>query len=236
MSAIFRLFDSETGRSLRSTSASGWMPMERSAATECYERHQADVDEEHVGPAELVAHLARRLDERLRLDVADRAADLRDDDVGRVLPVRAGLRLQPHAPLDLVGDVRDDLHGVAEVLAPPLPRDDLRVDLARRDVRRLVEADVEEALVVADVEVRLGAVVGHEDLAVLERVHRPRVDIEVGVELLHDDAQPPRGQQIAETRGGETFAQRGDDAPGDEDVLRHIRPGPVRSVHHGIPA
>ena len=36
MSAILRLLDSETGRSLRSTSASGWMPIERSAATECW--------------------------------------------------------------------------------------------------------------------------------------------------------------------------------------------------------
>ncbi len=35
MSAILRLFDSVTGRSLRRTSASGWMPMLRSAATEC---------------------------------------------------------------------------------------------------------------------------------------------------------------------------------------------------------
>ncbi len=35
MSAILRLFDSVTGRSLRSTRASGWMPMERSVATEC---------------------------------------------------------------------------------------------------------------------------------------------------------------------------------------------------------
>jgi len=35
MSAILRLFDSETMRSLRSTSASGWMPMDRRAATEC---------------------------------------------------------------------------------------------------------------------------------------------------------------------------------------------------------
>ena len=34
--AIFRLFASDTGRSDRSTSASGWMPMERSAATECW--------------------------------------------------------------------------------------------------------------------------------------------------------------------------------------------------------
>ena len=35
MSAIFLRFASETGRSLRSTSASGWMPIDRSVVTEC---------------------------------------------------------------------------------------------------------------------------------------------------------------------------------------------------------
>ncbi len=36
MSAILRVIDSGTGRSERSTIASGWMPIERSAATECW--------------------------------------------------------------------------------------------------------------------------------------------------------------------------------------------------------
>ena len=51
-------------------------------ARRAHERHERDVHEEDVLAAELVAHLARRLDERLRLDVADRAADLGDDHVG----------------------------------------------------------------------------------------------------------------------------------------------------------
>ena len=35
-----------------------------------------------------------------------------------------------------------------------------------------------------------------------------------------DDPQSARGQKIAEARGGEALAQRGGDAPGDEDVPR----------------
>ena len=73
----------------------------------------------------------------------------------------------------------------------------VRVDLAGGDVGRAVQVGVEEALVVADVEVGLGAVVGDEDLAVLERVHRAGVDVEVGVELLHRDAQPAGLEQAA---------------------------------------
>ena len=77
----------------RHMSMSGWMPMRRSSLTECcvglvlsspawpmygtsvrwmnMQRVAADVDRE----------LADRLEERQRLDVADRAADLGDDDV-----------------------------------------------------------------------------------------------------------------------------------------------------------
>ncbi|KIV40384.1 hypothetical protein TR09_00010, partial [Vibrio parahaemolyticus] len=139
-----------------------------------------------------------------RLDVADRSADLGDDHVRSGLAVRTGLRLEAHPALDLVGDVRDDLDRVAQVLAAALLGDDVRVDLAGGDVRGLAEVDVEEALVVPDVEVGLGAVVGHEHLAVLERVHRPRVDIEVGVELLHDDAEAAGRQKIAQGSGRET--------------------------------
>ena len=68
--------------------------MRRSSLTECWvgfvfssprvrdERDERDVDVEHVLGAGLAAELADRLEERLRLDVADRAADLGDDDVG----------------------------------------------------------------------------------------------------------------------------------------------------------
>ena len=46
------------------------------------------------------------------------------------------------------------------------------------------EFGVGEALVVAEVEIGLGAVVGDEHFAVLEGAHRARVHVEVGVHLL----------------------------------------------------
>ena len=45
------------------------------------ERHQREVDVERVVAAGVLAELADRLEERQALDVADRAADLDDDDV-----------------------------------------------------------------------------------------------------------------------------------------------------------
>ena len=70
-----------------------------------------------------------------------------------------------------------------------------------------------------DVEVGLGAVLGDEHLAVLERVHGARVDVEVRVELLHRDLQTARGQQLSEARRGEALTERRSHAAADEEVL-----------------
>ena len=132
----------------------------------------------------------------------------------------------PDALLDLVRDVRDHLHGRAEVLALPLLADDRVPDRARGVVGVSREVLVDEPLVVADVEIGLGAVLGDEDLAVLERAHRARVDVQVRVELLHLDAQAARLQEPAERGGGDPLPERRDHAAGDEDVLR-------RALSHG---
>ena len=132
-------------------------------------RQQRDVDVQDVRPPDVLAHLADRLEERQALDVADGAADLDDDDV------RIAVARDPPDPLlDLVGDVRDDLDRAAEVVAAALLGDHGLVDAAGRDVGELGQVLVDEPLVVAEVEVRLGAVVGDEDLAVLVRRHRAR--------------------------------------------------------------
>ena len=183
------------------------------------ERHERDVQEEAVVAAHVVADLPRGLQERQRLDVADRPAHLRDHDVRRGAVVVGG-RHREDAVLDLVGDVRDDLHGVAQVLAAALLGDHRRVDLPGGDVRPAVQVPVEEPLVVADVEVGLGPVLGDEHLAVLERVHRPGVHVEVRVELLHRDPQPAGGEELAEAGRRQTLAEGGGDSSGDEQMTR----------------
>ena len=74
-----------------------------------------------------------------------------------------------HGGLDLVGYVRNHLHGLPQIVAAPLARDDLFVDAAGSQVVRLRELGVREALVMAQVQVGFGAVVGDEHLAMLER-------------------------------------------------------------------
>lgn len=171
------------------------------------------MQEEHVVTADLVANLADGLQEGQRLDVADGAADLGDDHV------HVGAGHGADAVLDLVGDVRDDLHGVTEILAAALLGDDVGVDLAGGHVRGSVQLGVEEALVVTDVEVGLRPVVGDEDLTVLERVHRSGVDVEVGVELLHGDPQTTQFEKTPEARRRQSLTETGGDAAGDEQML-----------------
>ena len=178
------------------------------------QRRQRDVQVEDVVPADVEAELPDGLEEREDLDVAHRAADLGDDDVDVVggEPVDAAL--------DLVRDVRDHLDGLAQVVAPALGGEHGRVDRAGGGVRVAGEVLVDEPLVVAEVEVGLAAVVGDEHLAVLERVHRARVDVDVRVELLHGDPQTPCLEEPAEGGRREALPQAAGHAAGHEDVLR----------------
>ena len=77
------------------------------------------MDVQQVRAADVLAHLADRLEERQRFDIANGPADLDDHDVGVAVPG------DPADPLlDLVGDVGDDLDRAAEVVAAALFGDD----------------------------------------------------------------------------------------------------------------
>ena len=155
-------------------------------------RHQRDVHEHAVLRAEFAAHLACGLEERLGFDVTDRAADFGDDHVDVVRG------LGTHTALDFVGDMRNHLHALAEILAGALLAQHGLVDLTSGDVRLLAEEDIEETLIVADVEIGFGAVLGDIDLTVLERVHCARIDVDVRIEFLLKDADAAATQQASE--------------------------------------
>ncbi len=88
--------------------------------------------------------LADRLEKRQPLDVAHRAADLAELEVDLVLA-------DPQERLDLVGDVRDHLDRLAEIIAAPLFLEHGLVDAAGADGVRLACGDPGEAFVVAEV-------------------------------------------------------------------------------------
>ena len=154
--------------------------------------HQRDVHVHHMLRADGPPELPDGLQERQPFDVADRAADFDDDHIGR-----RGCTNLPDLIFDLVGDVGNDLHRPAQVLPAALPGDHRAVDLPGGRVVVAAEVGVNEPLVVTQVHVGLGAVIGHEHLAVLVRIHGPGVDIDVRVELQHRHPQPARHEQPA---------------------------------------
>ena len=117
------------------------------------------------------------------------------------------------AALDLVGDVGDDLHRAPAEVAAALALEHRAVHAGRTVTFETPrQALVDEALIVAEVQVGLRAVVRDEHLAVLDRVHRAGVDVDIGVELLHGHGIAARLEQPAERSGRDPLAEAGDNA------------------------
>ena len=151
------------------------------------------------------------------------AADLGDDHVGL-----GALGQIVDVALDLVGDMGDDLHGLPQVGALALLVQHVPVDLAGGQVGIFVQVFVDEPFIVAQVQVGLGAVVGDEHLAVLQRAHRAGVHVDVRVQLLAGHLQPAGLEQTAQAGRRDALPQPGDHAPGHKDILRcHRNPSHV---------
>src|SRR3989454_11970299 len=167
-----------------------------------HDGHEGRVDEQDVLLADLLPELADGFEEGHPLDVSDRPADLDEDDVGALL-----LPDLAEQGLDLVREVRDDLHGLPEVVAATFLVDHRAVHLPGGDVVVPCQVHIEEAFVVAEVQVDLRAVVEDEHLPVLVRVHRARIDIQVRIDLDRADLQSFRLQQGADRGGADALPE-----------------------------
>ena len=150
--------------------------------------------------AQFLPHLADGFDKRQRLDVTDGAPDLHQANVHI-------LRDLLHRGLDFIGDVGNDLHGLAQVVAAALLGDDLLVEAAGGPVVVARKFGVGEALVVAKIEIGFGAVVSDEDLAVLKWRHRSGIHVQVGVELHQVDLEAPAFEQASHGGRRQSLAQ-----------------------------
>ena len=137
-------------------------------------RAMADADEDGLYPDVVITEVGGTVGDIESLPFLEAIRQMRKD-VGRANVLYVHVTLLPE-------------------LAATLLRDHVRIDLPGRHIGLTGQVPIEEALVVPDVEVGLGPVIGDEDLAVLERVHRSGVDVEVRVELLHDHAHAAGGQ------------------------------------------
>ncbi len=165
-------------------------------------RNERHVDVADVLVADVLADLPDRFEERKALDVANGSPDFRDHDIDFVV-----LSEFADSTLDLVGDVWDDLNSCSEVVAPSLLADHRLVDRPGGHVGVSAEVHAGVALVVAKVEIGLPAIVGHEHLAVFERIHRARIDIDVRIKLLNGDPEPAGLEQSTQGSSSDALAQ-----------------------------
>jgi hypothetical protein len=185
------------------------------------EGKEGDVDEADIFAPDLERELPEGFEEEVAFNIADCATDLGDDDIDVGIPLGEFVE----ALFDLVGDVGDELHRFAEVVAAALAFDDILEDLAGSEVVEPGENAVGEALVVAEVEVGLRAVVEHVNLAMLEGRHRAGVHVEVGIELLEGDLEATVLKKGSNGCGGQALSEGGDHAAGDEDVFHAMITG-----------
>ena len=135
--------------------------------------------------ADFVFYLPDSLDKRQGLDVADSTADFRNDDVG--IRFFGG---KEHTAQNLFRYIRNDLNGAAVKAALALLVEHGKVNAPRRRVGRLGKRCVRKAFVVPEVKVGLRTVVRNENFSMLIRIHRARIDVQVGVEFLIYDFKP----------------------------------------------
>ena len=102
--------------------------------------------------------------------------------------------------------MRNHLHRLAQVVAAPLLQDDLLVDAPRRQVVIARQRRMREPLVVPKVQIGFRAVVGHKNLAMLERRHRSRIDVQIRVKLHHVHAKTAALEQASDRCGRKALA------------------------------
>src|SRR5271155_2824359 len=171
------------------------------------------MNEDRILRPQLKAHLPDRFEEWQRFDVADRASDFDDHDIG-------GVRDFAEGGFDFIGDVRNYLHGLAEIIAAAFLGENGFVDPAGGPIVIASQLRIGEALVVAQIEIGFRAVIGHENFAVLIRAHRAGINVQVGIALLEGNFEAAAFEQAAHGGCCDTFSKGRNHAARYKDILR----------------
>src|SRR4030095_13290251 len=130
------------------------------------ERNQCPVHDEHVADPSLELKLPNGLQKRQSFNVTGGSAYFRDEDIGF-----GGCLDRADPILDFIGDVRNYLDRLAEIITAALVRENGFVDLATGDVVGPSEHAICETLVVSKIKVGLCSISQHIDFTMLEGVH-----------------------------------------------------------------
>ena len=125
--------------------------------------------------------------------------------------------------LDLVRNMRNHLHRLAQIFATPLFADDGFIYLPSGEIIDLLHLGADEALIVTQIEICFSTIVGDKHLAMLKRAHRAGIHINVGIELEKGDFEATRFEDRSQRRGGNSLTKGRDDAACDKYKLGHCR-------------
>ena len=116
----------------------------------------------------------------------------------------------------------NDLYSGTKIFAPALLVQHVPVNLSGGQIGILVQILIDEPLIVTQIQIRFGAILGHIDLTVLVGAHGSGVHVDIGVQLLGCHLQPPGLQQATQRGCGNSLAQAGYHAAGYKNILCHV--------------
>ena len=132
---------------------------------------------------------------------------------------RAGLDVQ----FDFVGDMRNDLHRAAEIIAAPFLLDHALVNLAGGEIIAPAHPCADEALIMAQVKVGFRSVFSNKYLAVLKWTHGAGIHVDIGIQLKRGNLDAASFEDSCERGRRDAFSQGRDDTAGYKYILCHGR-------------
>jgi len=164
------------------------------------------------------SHLANRFEERQGFDITYCTADFYQYYVMTFATFQ-------HALFDCVSDVRNNLHGCAEVVTAAFFTQNVRVDTTRGEVVAAAHFGTNETLIVTQVQVGFSAVFGNEHFPVLDWAHSTWIDVDVRIQFHDGHIEATGFKNGCEGGCGNAFTQRGYDPAGHKNIVRcHAEP------------
>ena len=142
--------------------------------------HQRQVHKQRLVMPKFDTELTNRLQKWQGFDITHGTTDLNQNDIRIVGAAHHGF-------LDLVRDMRNNLHGSPEVIATALLGDNFFVDTTSRVVTRATALNRGKTLIMTEVKIGFSTIIGDIHFAMLERAHGSWIYIDVGVQFDHID-------------------------------------------------
>ena len=176
--------------------------------------NQRNMNVQHVILTHIFFYLTDGFQERQAFNIANRTADFGNNEI-RVVVVA-----YPEYPgLYLIGNMGNNLHRAAQIIAPALLRNDGLVDFTGSHIGTLGQVDINKTFIMAQIQVRFRSVIRHEHFAVLIRAHGSRIDIDIRIEFLYRNLIAPALQQASQGCCRNPLTQRRNHAACYKNVL-----------------